>query len=81
MTKNGGISEETRNENKAIRESIYLLESQYVAKGEKGRRIISKMLINEFNMCNTSLNLWLNRHIDFKKENLNKVKEFLKQVK
>ena len=81
MTKNGGISEETRIENKAIRESIYLLESQYVAKGEKGRRIISNMLINEFNMCSTSLNLWLNRHIDFKKENLNRVKEFLKQVK
>ncbi len=32
MIKNGGISEETRNENKAIRESIYLLESTYVAK-------------------------------------------------
>ncbi|CAB4128286.1 hypothetical protein UFOVP104_28 [uncultured Caudovirales phage] len=78
---NGGISEETRKENKAIREDIYNLISKYYSKGEKGSYIVNKQLTNELGICRTSLSLWMNYKIDFKQENLNKVKQFLKEVK
>ena len=66
----GGISEETRKENKAIREDIYKLISQYYSKGEKGSYIVNKQLTNELGICRTSLSLWMNYKIDFKQDNL-----------
>jgi len=77
---NGGISEETREENKRVREQVRQLEANYILKGERGSYLINKALITDFGFCRSVISLWKSEQIDFKQKNLNRVKQFLKEV-